>query len=228
LASVTPTNWTDGARGQEGVDHRHLFDFALETLGLAEPSLRDRLMKLYLVLDPFPEVPEVLQQLRAVGFPTAILSNGTAEMLAAPIATAQLSGRFDHVLSVEQAGVYKPHPTVYRLACDRLGIDAGAMLFPSSNASDAHAASAFGMETVWCNRYGQNRERLPGQPDHEIGSLAELPPPCSMHAARTPVISSARRSRRNWLRWLCPHSLAAQDIALARRQHRFESGRGRQ
>jgi 2-haloacid dehalogenase len=60
-------------------------DFALETMGLVEPGLRDRLMQLYLALDPFPEVPEVLQQLRATGFATAILSNGSPQMLAAAI-----------------------------------------------------------------------------------------------------------------------------------------------
>src|SRR5437016_13917681 len=51
-------------------------DFALETLGLVEPSLRERLMQLYLALDPFPEVAEVLRQLRRAGFSTAMLSNG--------------------------------------------------------------------------------------------------------------------------------------------------------
>jgi 2-haloacid dehalogenase len=150
-------------------------DFALETLGLVEPGLRDRLMQLYLALDPFPEVPEVLRQLRTAGFSTAMLSNGTSEMLAAVIDNAELTGLFDHVLSVEEVGVYKPHPKVYRLACDRLGLPAGDIAFQSSNAWDAHAASAFGMRTLWCNRYGQRRERLPGRPDREIHSLAELP-----------------------------------------------------
>ncbi len=151
-------------------------DFALETLGLTEPGLRDRLMQLYLALDPFPEVPEMLRPLRAAGLPTAILSNGSPEMLTAGVESAGLVGLLDPVLSVELVGVYKPHPKVYRLACDRLSIDAGAILFVSSNAWDVHAASAFGMRTVWCNRYGQRRERLPGRPDREIGSLAELPP----------------------------------------------------
>lgn len=151
-------------------------DFALETLGLTEPGLRERLMQLYLALDPFPEVPEMLRRLRAAGLWTAILSNGSAEMLSAAVENAGLVGLFDHVLSVELVGVYKPHPKVYRLACDRLSLDAGAILFISSNAWDVHAASAFGMRTVWCNRYGQRRERLPGQPGREIGSLAELPP----------------------------------------------------
>jgi len=56
----------------------------------------------------------------------------------------------------------------------RLGIPASGIAFQSSNAWDAYAASAFGMQVVWCNRYGQRRERLPGCPDREITSLAEL------------------------------------------------------
>ena len=158
-------------------------DFALETLGLTEPSLRDRLMQLYLALDPFPEVAETLRRLRTIGLSTAILSNGSPEMLAATIANAGLTGLFDQLLSVELVGVYKPHPKVYRLACDRHSLDAGAILFVSSNAWDVHAASAFGMRTIWCNRYGQRRERLPGGPDREIGSLAELPPLIARNAA---------------------------------------------
>ena len=133
-------------------------------------------MQLYLALDPFPEVAEVLRHLRSAGFSTATLSNGSPRMLAAAIDNAGLIGLFDHVLSVEEVGVYKPRPEVYRLACDRLGVDADAILFLSSNAWDAHAASAFGMRTVWCNRYAQKRERLPGRPDREIRTLAELPP----------------------------------------------------
>jgi 2-haloacid dehalogenase len=76
---------------------------------------------------------------------------------------------------VEEVGVYKPDPRVYQLAVDRLGVPAASIAFQSSNAWDAYAASAFGMRVVWCNRYRQPRERLPGAPDREIASLAELP-----------------------------------------------------
>ena len=151
-------------------------DFALETLRLAKPGLRGQLMQLYLTLDPFPEVPAVLRQLRTSGFTTAILSNGTPEMLAAVVGNAGLGDLLDPVLSVEEVGIYKPHPKVYQLACDRFGVAASAIAFQSSNAWDANAASAFGMRTVWCNRYSQRRERLPGSPDREIRSLSELPP----------------------------------------------------
>lgn len=150
-------------------------DFALETLGIEGRALRDRLMQLYLRLEPFPEVPGVLRELKQSGYKLAILSNGSPRMLAAAVEHAALDGIFDAVLSVEEVGVFKPHPRVYRLATERLSIPAGAIAFQSSNAWDAHAASAFGMRTVWCNRYGQRKERLPGDPDCEVKSLAELP-----------------------------------------------------
>jgi 2-haloacid dehalogenase len=150
-------------------------DFALETLGIGNAALRDRLMNLYLTLDAFPEVPACLRQLRAAGLKTAILSNGSPRMLQAAVAGAGLADLLDAVLSVEEVGVYKPHPKVYQLAVDRLGIEPAAIAFQSSNAWDAYAASAFGMRVVWCNRYGQRPERLPGRPDAEVTSLAALP-----------------------------------------------------
>jgi 2-haloacid dehalogenase len=150
-------------------------DFALETLGITSASLRERLMKLYLRLGAFPDVRDTLVRLKQCGMRTAILSNGTAQMLQAAVEGAQLNHLLDAVLSVEEVGIYKPHPRVYQLAVDRLGLEAGAIAFQSSNAWDAYAASAFGMRVVWCNRYGQRPERLPGKPDHEIRSLAELP-----------------------------------------------------
>jgi 2-haloacid dehalogenase len=150
-------------------------DYALEALDLADGALRDRLMNLYLTLAVFPEVPEVLRRLKAAGLATAILSNGSPPMLRAAVEGAGIGGLLDAVLSVEEVGVYKPHPRVYQLAVDRLGAAAGTILFVSSNAWDAYAASAFSMRVVWCNRYAQRRERLPGHPDREIRTLAELP-----------------------------------------------------
>ncbi len=150
-------------------------DFAMETLDLDRPGLRDRLMGLYLSLEAFAEVPAVLHRLKQAGLVTAILSNGTPKMLDAAVAAAGLAGLVDMVLSVESAGAYKPHPNVYRLAVDRLGVLPAEISFQSANGWDAWAASAFGMRVVWCNRYGQRRERLPGAPDAEVRTLSELP-----------------------------------------------------
>jgi 2-haloacid dehalogenase len=150
-------------------------DFTLDTLGLGRPSLRDALMQLYLTLDVFPEVPSTLERLKRGGMRTAILSNGSPRMLEAIVHNAGLGELIDLVLSVEEVGAFKTHPKVYQLAVDRLGVAAPAISFQSSNAWDAYAASAFGMRVIWCNRYGQRPERLPGAPDREIKSLTELP-----------------------------------------------------
>jgi len=151
-------------------------DFALDTLGIDEPGLRDRLLGLYRTLAPFPEVPEVLRALKAGGFATAILSNGSPDMLRDAVHGAGLGSLIDHVLSVDEVGTFKPDPRVYALATERLGVTATQISFQSSNAWDAWAASAFGMRVVWCNRYAQRPERLPGKPDAEVRSLAELMP----------------------------------------------------
>ncbi len=150
-------------------------DFALESLGLASPALRERLMQLYLTLEAFPEVPETLRTLRATGFTTAILSNGSPAMLEAVVRGAGLHDLFDAVLSADAVKAFKTHPSVYEYGLRALGVGAHETSFQSSNAWDAYAASAFGMRVVWCNRYGQRPERLPGAPDHEVRSLAELP-----------------------------------------------------
>ena len=150
-------------------------EFALETSAIDKPGLRDRLMNLYLTLDAFPEVPDTLERLKKAGLRTAILSNGSPKMLDAAVKAAEIDALVDEVLSVETVGVYKPHPKVYQLAVDRFGIPAAAIAYQSSNAWDAYAASAYGMQVVWCNRYGQQPERLPGKPDRSVRSLAELP-----------------------------------------------------
>jgi 2-haloacid dehalogenase len=150
-------------------------DFALESLDLASPALRERLMDLYLGLEPFAEVPAVLGALRKAGFKTAILSNGSPAMLAALVNRSGLEPMFDAVLSADAVRAFKTHPTVYQYALDTLALPAHAIAFQSSNAWDAYAASDFGMRVVWCNRYGQRAERLPGDPDFEIRTLAELP-----------------------------------------------------
>jgi 2-haloacid dehalogenase len=150
-------------------------DFALDSLEIFAPAVRETLLDLYRTLSAFPEVPAVLARLREAGFTTAILSNGAPAMLDEAVAGAGLTGLFDAVLSVDAVGVFKTHPRTYQYALDRLGVPAAAISFQSSNAWDAHAASDFGMRVVWCNRYGQRRERLPGRPDAEITSLAALP-----------------------------------------------------
>ncbi|MGA9574490.1 MAG: haloacid dehalogenase type II, partial [Lysobacterales bacterium] len=127
-------------------------DFAMASLDLADGSLRERLMNLYLDLDAYPEVGETLARLKAGGMQLAILSNGSPGMLSAAADNAGITPLLDAVLSVEEVGVFKPHPSVYQLAVDRLGVGPDETCFVSSNGWDAYSASAFGLRVAWCNR----------------------------------------------------------------------------
>jgi 2-haloacid dehalogenase len=150
-------------------------DFALAQLKIDQPGLRARLMDLYLRLGAYPEVPAMLSTLKARGMKLAILSNGSPTMLSAVVRNAGLEGVFDAVLSVEEVGVFKPHPSVYALAAQRLHLAPERICFLSSNGWDAYSAKAYGFRVLWCNRFGQAPERIPATPDGEIGDLSLLP-----------------------------------------------------
>ena len=132
-------------------------------------------MNIYMRLDAYPEVADVLNRLRAGGMQTAILSNGSLEMLDSAIDNAGISESLDAVFSVDSVGIYKPHPSGYQMAVDGLNISAVEICFMSSNAWDAAAAANFGFQVVWVNRFGQPHERIPGREEHEIKTLSELP-----------------------------------------------------
>ncbi len=151
-------------------------DYALETLKIENPQLRARLLNIYLELDAYPEVAEMLQKLKGAGLKTAILSNGAPEMLSSAVSNAGLNNLLDGVLSVEKLAVFKPDSRVYQMAVDDMGVSKERICFMSSNAWDACAAANFGFRVVWVNRFGQAEERIPGHHEFEIKTLAELPP----------------------------------------------------
>src|SRR5882724_682047 len=150
-------------------------DYACERHGVADASLRRRLLETYRELSAYPEVPSMLRAIRGAGFKTAILSNGAPAMLQAAVEAADLAAEFDEILSVESVGVFKPHPSVYQLAVDRLGVAARRICFVSSNGWDIAGAAHFGFRPVWINRGREPHERLPAGPEFELGDLSELP-----------------------------------------------------
>lgn len=151
-------------------------DHAMAAQGLADPLLRARLMEAWLTPPPFADAAPGLASVREGGLRTAILSNGSVEMLTAAVNAAGFERLFDAVLSVEPAGVFKPHPAVYALAVDRLDLAPAEIAFVTANGWDAAGAAAFGFKVAWLNRAGAPRETLPTGPKAELRSLAELAP----------------------------------------------------
>jgi 2-haloacid dehalogenase len=159
-------------------DFAHVTESALgyACAALALPlgdAQRARLLKAYLHLATFPEVADALRRLR--GTRLAILSNGSPAMLEPVVFNAGLHGLITDVLSVDAVKIFKPDPRVYRIAVDRLGVPAKAIGFVSSNCWDAIGAKAFGFRTFWVNRSGAPVDRMGLEPDHVLGSLADLP-----------------------------------------------------
>ena len=151
-------------------------DYALEAHGINDSALRDELLRLYFELDAYGDARAALKTLKAMGATTAILSNGSPDMLAGAVNSSRLGDHLDHVISVEDVGVFKPDARVYQLAVERCGV-AGPdnICFVSANTWDAQAAACFGFQVARINRFGLIDDRIPGTPAMLLDSLEELP-----------------------------------------------------
>ena len=148
-------------------------DYSLDRLGITvDKPTRAGLLNAWLAVRVYPEVPAALAALAPRRL--AVLSNGNPEMLEACLATAGIRDRFEHVLSVDGLGVYKPHPSVYELAVKAFGLPAERILFVSSNPWDAAGARTFGFPVAWVNRMGVPFDRLGATPDLVVADLAAV------------------------------------------------------
>jgi 2-haloacid dehalogenase len=150
-------------------------DFAAASTGGLTDDLKAKLLDAYRTLRAYPEVADVLSMLKARGCTTSILTNGDPDMIADAVRAAGIGALLDHVITVHEAGIFKPHAAVYRLATDRLGCAASEISFQSSNRWDAAAAHVFGCRTVWVNRTGAPPEYPDMPADHTISTLTALP-----------------------------------------------------
>ena len=141
--------------------------YALARLGLAHTHANeDALMAQYAQLRAFPENLGVLQALRQRGMATAILSNGSPEMLQSAVHSAGMSELLDAVLSVDSVRQFKTTPTSYHIVTNHFGFAPADVLFVSSNAWDALGATWFGFTTLWVNRQGLPPETIGPAPHH--------------------------------------------------------------
>ena len=117
----------------------------------------------------------MLSALKQMGRNTAILSNGSPDMLSGAVQSAGIGDVLDDVLSVESVGIFKPASVVYDLVGQRFGCAPDEVLFVSSNGWDAAAAAGYGFNTVWVNRAGEPVDRLPAKPDRLLTDLTAIP-----------------------------------------------------
>jgi 2-haloacid dehalogenase len=147
--------------------------YVMDRCGIAytEDEAR-RLVSRIETLEPFLDVVPALQKLRAAGYTLAILSNGDRDMLQA--AGPHIGFPFDHVISVEEAGYFKPHWKTYARAAAIVGVERASILFVANHAFDCIGAKASGMRTAFVDRRRRPFGATPHQPDLVVADFAEL------------------------------------------------------
>ena len=140
-------------------------EYTLDRLKLERGSGQvEKLMQQYAHLTPFPENLAALQKIKGMGLTTAILSNGSEDMLTSAVNSAGMKEVLDHVISVDPIRLFKISPESYGLVQQSILVNKDEVLFVSSNAWDVLGATWFGFTTHWVNRQGLPFEALEPKP----------------------------------------------------------------
>ncbi len=149
-------------------------DFALEAVPGSNKNARDTLLEAYRQLDCYPEVPDVLEKLKESGAKTAILSNGSPEMLSSAVTSAGIGTFVDNQFSVHEIGIFKTDFAAYAMVTKHYGIEPEDVAFQSSNRWDIAGATAFGFHAHWINRTKQPDEYRDLAPRAVMNDLSGL------------------------------------------------------
>ena len=138
------------------------------------PNMRSELLNLYKILNTFPEVKEVLKNLKEKKYKISILSNGTPDLLDRLVKSNNLEKMFDDIFSVEEVGIYKPDEKVYKMPIDKYKVTKNEVAFLSANTWDVSGAGNFGFNSIWVNRNKNIFDKLDYIPHNEVNNLKEI------------------------------------------------------
>ncbi len=139
-----------------------------------DKSMKDELLNLYKILSPYPEVKEVLENLKKRNFKLAILSNGTPDLLNQLVKNSYLDNLIDDLFSIEEVKVYKPDSRVYEIPVKKYNVKAIEITFLSANTWDVSGGGNYGYNSIWVNRNKSKFDLLDFQPKNEISNLTQL------------------------------------------------------
>ena len=149
--------------------------FTCNQLGLPlDDETHQRLADAYLEINPYEDTPVALRKLKDEGIPLGIISNGSHRSIEEVVTNSEMNWAFEELISVEDVQVFKPHESVYSLAEKKMGCSREDILFISSNAWDASAASYFGFPVCWINRKNGAFDELDARPKHMVNDLNEM------------------------------------------------------
>ena len=139
-----------------------------------DPSMRNELLDLYKILSIFPEVKEVLQNLKKKDYKLSILSNGTPTLLNELVKSNNLDNIFDDIFSIEEVGIYKPDSKVYDMPIKKYKIQKEEVAFLSANTWDVSGGGNYGYSSIWVNRNNNIFDNLDYKPKNEVKNLSQL------------------------------------------------------
>jgi 2-haloacid dehalogenase len=125
-------------------------------------------------LDVHPDVPGGVAALADAGVGLATLSNGAASVAEGLLGRAGILDRFERLLSVEDAGIWKPAPGSYRYGLEQCAVEADRAMLVAVHPWDLEGASRAGLRTAWLNRDGQPWPGHFRAPDVEVVTLPAL------------------------------------------------------
>ena len=137
-------------------------------------GMKNDLLNLYKVLSTYPEVKEVLENLKKKNFKLAILSNGTPALLKELVQSNHLKDFFDDLFSIESVKTYKPDSKVYDLPLQKYKIRPAEVTFLSANTWDVSGGGNYGYNAVWVNRNKAIFDNLDYKPIKEVNNLTQL------------------------------------------------------
>ncbi len=136
--------------------------------------MRDELLNLYKILSTFPEVKDVLNNLKEKNYKLAILSNGTPTLLNELVKSNNLDSIFDDIFSIEEVGIYKPSSKVYDIPIKKYQIQKDEIVFLSANTWDVSGGGNYGYNAVWVNRNNNIFDNLDYKPQNQVKDLVVL------------------------------------------------------
>jgi len=139
-----------------------------------DSSMRGELLDLYKILSTFPEIKEVLNNIKKKNYKLAILSNGTPSLLNELVKSNNLDGIFDDIFSIEEVGIYKPSSKVYDIPIKKFQIKKDEVVFLSANTWDVSGGGNYGYNSIWVNRNNNIFDSLDYIPRNQVKNLGEL------------------------------------------------------